>query len=279
MAARSVPQPPFSTDLLADLHADNVAPELSEQLWPQVRNDPEALRFLRSLDDVTSELQALGRDSRVLHAMPADVGARMDRLLDDLARGDHPERNASGEHVATVHHLPISGPPAHADDAPPATRPMPAVTGEDPPEPIRLDERRSRRLRWLTAAAAAVAIIAGSLIAVDAVRESDTTQKASPTTETGAPQLDGDSSDAVLLSALGRNDVAGPLGLPGAMTRCIAAAGLDRAVIGSMDVTFRDRPAVVILLNSARPPKITALVVGTGCGPGDAQVLEQRDIG
>ncbi|GAB2698365.1 hypothetical protein [Nocardia thraciensis] len=276
MAARSMPQPPFSTDLLADLHADNVPPELSEQLWPQVRNDPEALRFVRSLDDVTSELQALSRDSRLLHPMPADVGARMDSLLDELARGDHPEQAAPGEHVATVHHLPFSEP---TGEATPPTRPMPAVPSEVPPEPIRLDERRSRRLRWLTAVAATVAVIVGSLIAVDAVRESDTDQKASPTTRSGPPALDGDPSDAVLLSALGRNDVAGPLGLPGAMTRCVAAAGLDRTVLGSMDVTFRDRPAVVILLTSARPPKITALVVGTGCGPGDAQVLEQRDIG
>ncbi|WP_280262862.1 hypothetical protein [Nocardia wallacei] len=275
MAARSAPQPPFSTDLLADLHADNVSPELSQQLWPQVNNDPEALRFLRSLDDVTSELQALSQDPRILHPMPAEVTARMDRLLDELARGGDPGRDTSGDHVATVHHLPFGGPAA---DTPP-TRPMPAIAPEEPPEPTRLDERRSRRLRWLTAVAAAVAVLAGSLIAVDAVRDRDTAPQASPTTQPGAPHLDGDPSDAVLLSALGRNDVAGPLGLPGAMTRCVAAAGLDRTVLGSMDVTFRDRPAVVILLTSARPPKITALVVGTGCGPGDAQVLEQRDIG
>src|SRR5437879_6512936 len=85
MAARSAPQPPFSTDLLADLHADNVAPDLSEQLWPHVRHDPDALRFLRSLDDVTAELHALGQDPAVLHPMPADVTARLDRLLDQLA--------------------------------------------------------------------------------------------------------------------------------------------------------------------------------------------------
>ncbi|MFJ1459071.1 hypothetical protein [Nocardia sp. N2S4-5] len=283
MAARPVPQPPFSTDLLADLHADNVSPELSEQLWPQVREDPESLRFLRSLDDVTAELQALGQDSRILHEMPPDVTARLDSLLDDLSRGEQPGEPASAEQLATVHPLPprrVSADPADT----PSTRPMPALSDEhapeqsEPLEPIRLDARRSRRWQWLTAAAAAVAVLAGTLIAIDAVRGPDQAPKALPTNET-PPPLDEDLPTATLLSAIGRNDVTGPLAVPGAMTGCIAAAGYERPVLGSMNVTFRGAPAVVIILTGPQPPKITALVVGTGCGPGDAQLLDQRDIG
>ncbi|MBB5913789.1 hypothetical protein BJY24_002656 [Nocardia transvalensis] len=285
MASRSVPQPPFSTDLLADLHADNVAPELSGRLWPQVREDPESLRFLRSLDDVTAELQALGRDSHVLHPIPPDVSARLDRLLDDLAQGDHPADLPTGDQVATVHHLPYGPAPEGSGDSAPSTRPMAAVPEEDednadPAEPIRLAARRSRPLRWLTLAAAAVAVIAGTVVAVDAVRGRDTIPNAFPTKQTGAPHPGGDPTDAVLLSALGRNDVSGPLGAPGALAGCVtAAAGIDRTVLGSMDFTYQGRPAVVILLTALRPPKITALVVGPGCGPGDAQRLEMRDIG
>ncbi|MBF6176084.1 hypothetical protein [Nocardia blacklockiae] len=279
MAARSVPRPPFSTDLLADLHADNVAPELSAQLWPQVREDPESLRFLRSLDDVTAELQALGRDdARIIHEMPPEVGARLDRLLDDLARGDHPGEPASADHVATVHRLPFREVPADT----PSTRPMPALAAPDLPEgqaePVHLEARRSRRLRWLTAAAAAIAVLAGTLIAIDAVRGPGSAPKALPAKDS-AVQLDEDLPTATLLSAIGRNDVTGPLAAPAAMTGCIAAAGYDRTVLGSMNVTFRGGPAVVIILTGPQPPKITALVVGSGCGPGDAQVLDQRDIG
>lgn len=281
MAARPVPQPPFSTDLLADLHADNVSPELSEQLWPQVREDPESLRFLSSLDDVTAELQALGRDSRILHEMPPDVTARLDRLLDDLSHGEQPGEPAPAEQLATVHPLPprrMSADPAES----PSTRPMPALSDEHPTEPpaepIRLDTHRSRRWQWLTAVAAAVALLAGTLIAIDAVRGPDQAPKALPTKQTAVP-LDDDLPTATLVSAIGRNDVTGPLAVPGAMTGCIAAAGYERPVLGSMNVTFRGAPAVVIILTGPQPPQITALVVGTGCGPGDAQLLDQRDIG
>ncbi|BCK59376.1 hypothetical protein [Nocardia wallacei] len=284
MAARPAPQPPFSTDLLADLHADNVSPELSEQLWPQVREDPESLRFLRSLDDVTAELQALGQDSRILHEMPPEVTARLDRLLDDLSRGEHPGESAPAEQLATVHPLPPRRISAESTD-PPSTRPMPALSAEaaaaqDEPaaEPIRLDTPRSRRWQWLTAVAAAVAVLAGTLIAIDAVRGPGQAPKALPTEQTAVP-LDDDLPTATLVSAIGRNDVTGPLAAPGAMAGCIAAAGYERPVLGSMNVTFRGAPAVVIILTGPQPPEITALVVGTGCGPGDAQLLDQRDIG
>ncbi|MBF6328787.1 hypothetical protein [Nocardia transvalensis] len=277
MAARSVPQPPFSTDLLADLHADNVPPDLSAQLWPQVREDPEALRFLSSLDDVTSELRALSNDPHVLHPMPSQVAARLDHLLDQLSGGD-----GQDDRVATVHHLPVAPPPDAGGNAP-STRPMPVVEPAEPAEPsapISLDERRSRRLRWITAAAAAVAVIAGSLVAVDAVRGRDTPPpNALPTTETGAIPLDDDLSTGTILGAMGRNDVTGPLSRPGALNSCAAAAVPGRTVLGSMNVTFRGKPAVLILLTGPRPPKITAVVVGTGCSADDPQKITERDIG
>ena len=46
----SIPQPPYSADLLADLHADNVAPDVAAQLWPLVRKDPDAQAILATLD-------------------------------------------------------------------------------------------------------------------------------------------------------------------------------------------------------------------------------------
>ncbi|WP_024801422.1 hypothetical protein [Nocardia sp. BMG51109] len=278
MAVHPVPRPPFSTDLLADLHADNVSPELSEQLWPQVRDDPESLRFLRSLDDVTVELQSLGQDSEILHPMPSEVGTRLDRLLDDLAHGNRPETPAPETPVPGDTAVPPLPP---GDNGTPTTRPMAAVAPdeEDPAELIRLDARRSRRLRWLTAAAAVIAIVVGALIGVDAVRGPDPAPRALPTTPAGAVELDDDLPAATLLSAIGRNEVTGPLAGPGALTGCVAAAGFNRPVLGSMNVTYRGRPAVVIILTGPQPPKITALVVGTGCGPGNAQKLEMRDIG
>ncbi|WP_146097461.1 hypothetical protein [Nocardia nova] len=289
MAARSVPRPPFSTDLLADLHADNVPAEQAELLWPQVRRDPDAVRFLHSLDGVSAELRALSLDDRILHPIPTQVAARLDALLDELSRGEQPQP------VATVHQLYRDG----AGGEPPSTRPMPALDAvpqepipEEPlpqdadvpgaaptEEPISLDGHRAKRLRWFTAAAAAVAVIAGSLVAVDAVTDRTVRPNALPAEHSTTVALDDELSSAVVLSAMGRNDVTGPLSGPGAMAGCVKAAVPDRTVLGSTNVTYRGESAVLILLTGPRPPKITALVVRTGCSPADPQILEMRDIG
>ncbi len=294
MAARPVPRPPFSTDLLADLHADNVPPEQAELLWPQVRRDPDAVRFLHSLDGVSAELRALSLDDHILHPIPTQVAARLDALLDELSRGEQPQP------VATVHHLYGDG----SGGEPPSTRPMPAldaVAQEALPEepmpmepheqdadvpgaagpgaPVSLDGHRAKRWRWFTAAAAAVAVIAGTLVAVDAVTDRTVSPKALPAQHSGTVALDDELSSAAVLSAMGRNDVTGALSGPGAMAGCVKAAIPDRTVLGSTNVTYRGESAVLILLTGPRPPKITALVVGTGCSPADPQILEMRDIG
>ncbi len=285
--ARSAPQPPISTDLLADLHADNVAPDLSEQLWPQVRRDPEALRFLRSLDDVTAELRTLGRDSAVLHPMPAQVTERLDRLLDQLASGDPPQDGTSAgcadaEHVATVHHLPFAQPAEDRSTTQPIpTLPMPAVEAEVAAdtaadrEVVRLDRRR---WRWLAAAAAAIAVVAGSLIAVDTFRDHPAAPGASPTTSDDV-QLSTDLPVSQLLGAMGRRDLSGPLADPGALSGCLAGAGFDRTILGAMNATYRSKPAVLVLLTGPNPPKITAVVLGKDCRPSAPHILVTQDIG
>lgn len=279
MAARSVSQPPLSTDLLADLHADNVPAEQAEALWPRVRQDPEALRFLHSLDDVTAELRALALDDRIMHPIPAQVAARLDAVLDELSRGEQPKP------VATVHRLFAAEQPS--------TRPMPALEAvapesadeplaaepDAPQAPVALDGYRAKRLRWLTAAAAAVAVLAGSLVALDAVRDRTVSPNALPAKQTTTVALDDDLSSGAVLSAMGRNDVTGPLSGPGALTSCVKAAVPDRTVLGSTNVTYHGGPAVLILLTGPRPPKITALVVGSGCSAADPQILDVRDIG
>ncbi|MFE9321714.1 hypothetical protein ACIHDR_02760 [Nocardia sp. NPDC052278] len=272
MATRSDPQPPFSPELLADLHADNVAPELSEQLWPMVRNDPDALRFLNSLDDVSAELRALGRDEHVIHAMPADIAARLEEFVEGLDVAEEPS-----EQVGTVHRLysattrPESSVPVWPESADDAKH-----SGHEAAIP--LTRHGTRRLRWLAAAAAVIAIVACVAVAVDALRGHEVAPSAHPTTS-GNVQL-GDELDAtVALRALGRNDVTGALGTPAALNRCVHANGLDRTVLGSTDTTFGGRDAVLILLTGPRPHKITALVVGIGCGTDDPQQLALTDIG
>ncbi len=289
MATDTVPQPPYSPELLADLHAGNMPAQLSRRLWPQVRRDPNAMRYLRSLDRVNGDLRALGRDDRIVHPMPAEVTARLERMIDDLVNTPDPS-----ERMATVHRL-------HPDRAnPAATAPMPAVspfdTGEltatdlDPIESDLIETYTdsdyfdgaprdpapwTTRLRWITAVAAAVALVAGAFVAADALRGDDAPPMADP-----APlRLTDDLTSTTVLSALGRYDATGPLATRETLTGCLAGAGLDRAILGSRDVIYGGQDAALVLLTGPEAPTITAVVLGADCTPDDPRVLANTDIG
>ncbi|WP_297610717.1 hypothetical protein [Nocardia sp.] len=297
MAAGTIPRPPYSSELLADLHAGNVPADLSAQLWTQVRRDPDAMHYLRSLDQVNTRLRDLGRDEHIAHPMPIAITARLELMIDNLAATD---LDAS-DRVATVHRLPVPRQSTHP--APPSTAPMPVLNGSaifdtgrlDPrdlddlvpeesepefdltPGPAPATERFSNRLRWLTAAAATAAITAGAVVAVDAVQ-----------TRTGAPTaaqptadipLAADLPPTVVLAAMGHHDISGPLASGTALSSCLQAAGLERSVLGSRSVVYGGKQAVLVLLAGPHAPQITAAVLDNGCGPGNPQVLASADIG
>ncbi|WP_431953700.1 hypothetical protein [Nocardia lijiangensis] len=310
MATRSVPQPPFSPELLADLHADNVDPELGAQLWPAVRADSDAVRYLRSLDEMTTRIRALRTDERVMHPMPEEVSERLAAFVAELELDEEPTERvtpihrieaaasmngaAPGDDVADAGHTA----PADGDPSAPAAgshtasvveklsasavkSPSAPSSSEEPTEklatPVSLADRRGRRLRWLAAAAAVLAVIAGTGIGVQMLRGDGAAPTAQPTPTNGP--IGDDLTATAALAALGRNDVTGPLGSRTALTRCVAATGMDRAVLGSMNMKYQGKDAVLILLTGPDQSKITALVVGPGCTVGDPQVKNVTDIG
>ncbi|WP_454199972.1 hypothetical protein [Nocardia sp. Marseille-Q1738] len=268
MATRE-PRPAFTAELLADLHADNLTPAQRAQLLPQVARDARALHFLRSLDAISAELRALGRDERIIHPMPADVTARLAQFLDELDPPESTTQNACAQDSTT----PPTASTGESD-------PRPTDSGTAPPAPITLAEHRHRRGRARRMTAAAAAILAVTTIggAASMLRGSDNpAPTAAPATGTDQPSDDLPAS--VALSALGRHTVTGTLANPAALDRCVQANGLDRTILGSTDITFRGHNAVLILLTGPHPPNVTALVVGTGCGTGDPQRKSIQDIG
>ncbi|MFC9475174.1 hypothetical protein ACWF99_19670 [Nocardia sp. NPDC055002] len=246
-----MPQPPFPSELLADLHADNLAPELCEQLWPVVRTDEDALHYLNKLDEVNTHLRTLATDERVMHRMPDDVADRMFRFVAELDAGEGPTERITP--LAAVSPVP-------ADEA-----------------PISLDRYRSRRrLGLLAAAAATVAVLAGAGAVFSTFDTTEGTPTAAPFTEPAAAD---ELTTAAALRALGKRDVIGPLADEAALTRCVQANGIDRAVLGASNITFRGSDAVLVLVQGEQAPTITALVVGTGCTTGTPERLTLRDIG
>ena len=125
------PGPPWSVDVLADLHAGVLDPAESARLWPQVNADPQARAVLAALDEVKVGLGRLG--TAPVDPMPARYAARLDAALEAEMR--------AGGRVAT---------------APPPPPMAPVV------DLAAARKRRNRMTAWgagvLTAAAAAAAV-------------------------------------------------------------------------------------------------------------------------
>src|SRR5213082_1705381 len=71
--------PPWSVDVLADLHAGAIEPHVAQTLWPQVNADPEARAILAALDATTAELHEFA--NAPAPPMPAHFAARLDAAI------------------------------------------------------------------------------------------------------------------------------------------------------------------------------------------------------
>jgi hypothetical protein len=131
------PGPPWSVDVLADLHAGALDPAESARLWPLVNSDPQARAVLAALEEVTAGLGELG--TAPVEPMPAQYAARLDAALAAEAR-------SSG--------LVTAAPPQSSPQPPPPVAPVVDLAAAR--------KRRNRMTAWgagvLTAAAAAAAI-------------------------------------------------------------------------------------------------------------------------
>jgi hypothetical protein len=94
------PGPPWSVDVLADLHAGILDQAEAARLWPQVNADPEARAVLAALDEVQVGLGRLG--NAPVEPMPAQYAARLDAALDAEMRAS--SQAAHGTSLSTPQH-------------------------------------------------------------------------------------------------------------------------------------------------------------------------------
>lgn len=242
--------PPFSTELLADLHAGALPEDVSARLWPLVRQDPAARDVLAALDAVSTSLRAAGRDHSVETPVPPTIAARIETAL----------AGADSEPAGTVTAL---------ADAP--------------------SRRRTRTWLAVAAASTAAAVgVVFALSAVDrgapeppAVLATPTSGPAErPLTDLGS-DLDGGAVLALMSTETSGTDDVGRLADPGARAACLQANGIDRSipVLGARAVQFRGTAAVLLLVAGPTPPALTALVVGARCDAGTPDLLTRTVIG
>ncbi|WP_305093196.1 hypothetical protein [Prescottella sp. R16] len=240
--------PPFSADLLADLHAGVLSDEDSARLWPLVRQDPAAVEVLAALDAVSARLGEAGRDHSVGTPVPDDVVRRIDAAL-----------------------------------GLPASRPDRTVVALDPTR-----SRRRRGAWIGAAAAAAAAVVGAVAVfggTGGSDPSGNTPIVASPTeTPGGITDLGSDLDDTQVLTLLSNTTPTTPTGAladPQQRAGCLQSNGIARAtpVLAIREVRFRGVTAVLVLVPGPRPPTLTALVVGSACDATHPELLTRTEIG
>ncbi|MBY4126902.1 hypothetical protein HQO83_00695 [Rhodococcus fascians] len=244
----SLPDAPYSPELLADLHADALPEHVSSRLWPLVRRDEESMRILAGLDAVSARLHEVGEDATGTLPIPLDVIERIER---------------------TIHS--VEQPTAQSDD--------PQST-----DSVVVPFRPRRRPMVFGIAAAAAVLAVGSVVFATVWRTPDPAESvaAEPApAPTGSLVLDSaDLDSGFALSILGKRD-SGALSDPADLAACLAANDVDPAtqVLGSSQVTVDGQDGTLLVLAGARPAQFIALAVGNDCGANNPDVLTRRDIG
>lgn len=253
--------PPWSVDLLADLHAGVLDLDESERLWPQVNADPQARAVIEALDSVRGDLGDLS--TAPVEPMPARFAAGLDAALAAEAQ---------------AHFGRAQAPVAAAPQVPPPSAPVIDLAAAR--------RRRNRLAAWgagvLTAAAAAIAVAVvvvpgnstdGAGVAGDAPK---TTQQDSG--EGAAPPLalSSDNLNQAIGLLSGEQDY-GDLEDEQGLRDCLDQNEIPSAgVVGVSPVTFDGTPAVGALFGAGEPgqPGKFRLVVLTA----DCEVLAQSQL-
>jgi hypothetical protein len=258
--------PPWPVDVLADLHAGVLDADVADELWPRVRDDPEAAAVLDALDATIAELGGLS--AAQMPPMPMHQALRLDRALAEETRAAFP------------------APPLRS-----VLAPAPGMS--QPPAPVvdlaQARGRRNQRIGW----AAGVLVVAAAVAAVVVVAlprgEPGIGEAAPPPTTSQAPGGAASSGplrlttttlrdSAVALDAIGRSDY-GPLSPPPALTACLRANGVQGGPIGGMQVVLNGRPGTLLVLTTGHLAQYRVLVVAPNCSADTPDQLADIVVG
>jgi hypothetical protein len=246
-APGGVAGPPWSVDVLADLHAGVLDEEEASELWPRVNADPEARAVIDALEATAADLA--GFASLPDPPVPQDVAGRIDTAL---ARRD----DSSGE-------------------------PASNVVGIDAAR-----TRRRRRAGWSAGIlGAAAAVAAAVMIAVPNGSEPTTPGLAQPTQSApvqgaGGPTLHSGDMNAAVGDINGVRDF-GPLGTERRLDACLEANGIDPEVrpVGIRPITLDGEQAVAVLFTTGRIAQFRLVALAPDCGPANPGLLMDRTVG
>ncbi|MFE0751815.1 hypothetical protein [Gordonia sp. NPDC058843] len=267
-----LPGPPYSADILAELHAGALPGPVAAHIRSQIVDDPAAQTILAALDRTSDDLRTAGPSPVTA---PDHIRADVAATLAALGR-EHPDAAD-----ASIAH-PGSAPSEH----PPEGRGRPPVDlttarrGRRSADPGGRGTRR-QTTRLLLAAAAVLIVAAGSVGVLRLLSASDTAGpgQAPRAQSSSAPGPTGVGGVAAL-SVLGRTDGA-PFGSIEALRRCTAAhlVSADVMIVGSGRILVDGSGAAAILLSTGVAGRFDALVVGLDCDLGNPALISRGIIG
>jgi hypothetical protein len=239
--------PPWSVDVLADLHAGVLSEPEAAALWPQVNADPDARSVIDALDATAADLATLTEGP--FEPMPAQFAARLDAAL---------AREAGA----------------------PSEAPAPVVSLAD------ARKRRNKRLGWgvgvLVAAAAAVTVIA---LPGGTGTSGPPAVALPPTSASGVPGVpavgsDGTGAESLFGQALGVRNF-GPLGDEQHLDACLSANGFDPAVrpAGVQPITVAGQSGVMVVLTTGKLAQYRLVAFPANCGPDHPGKLFDKLVG
>ncbi|KZB84899.1 hypothetical protein [Amycolatopsis regifaucium] len=246
--------PPWSVDVLADLHAGVLDEREAAELWPLVNADPEALAIIEALEATTADLAELANEP--VAPMPAEFAARLDAALAAEMRASPAFQGAPQGPQAPV---------APVVDLAAARR------------------KRNKRIGWgagiATVAAAAIAAVA---IVVPTTQQTTPGGVAQPPPAPTGPSVGGDGggAEALVGKAVGVRDF-GSLKTEERLDACVAAAGLDPDVRpeGIRPVNVAGKDGVMVIYTTGKLAQFRIVAFGADCGPGNPAILFDKIIG
>lgn len=310
------PEPPYSEELLADLHAERLDPATAAHIRGRITDDPDALAVLEALDRTDADLRRHAADTDL--PIPESVAARLQETLSQISR-------EAGASAASAHGVGADHPPTPGVAAPLAPHPHRPQTSAAQRGRTAAGVGRGLSLgvrHILGASIGALALVAvialaagafgsggevGDQRAADAASATSTpaaaptsaktesTTTGSATTGSNAPAANSTVTDsaatdattteatvaaATMLSVLGESSGA-PFSSVDALRRCTAANGVSAqtVVVGSGEILVDETPRAVILLATGVAGRFDALVVELHCDTGDPATVSRTTIG
>ncbi|MGZ4532318.1 MAG: hypothetical protein ACXVXP_08200 [Mycobacteriaceae bacterium] len=258
-AWRSLLDPPYSLDLLADLHAGALDDALAARLSPLAHADRDAARVLDALDATVRQLNEHAAHTPSV-PVPAAVVARIDAAL--------------------------------------AEQPLPA-TQPRPPTNVAAARARRPRASYLGIGVLATAAAAAAVFALNAgpgsqdlsgspradgpqapVRAGTAPPTAASSAAATPLDLGSGAPGPQALTAIGKEDL-GPLSDRAALGGCLQANAItpNSQLIGGSQVTLNGRRGILLLLPTGRAAVFTALVVGPECSAQNPATRSRVEIG